>query len=226
MRRQRIQLSQPASSHSDTCNTIEATPSSSLPGNTASISKPSYVKDNEQSSDISKNRKPNFSSRDEPSPLVLQPYVPKSKRKSCNSQVGSYNRVNPTGPSLPSVPSHKSYKPTDASWDETYSVHDISTLRTADSRAPDFQSHKPVQQVKQTHQVTNATRSLKQTGSSTEEAKSAEPNEEDIAREIVLKELLHKDAKKNAALEQVQQALIGKKTGKVISISTNVWKMS
>ena len=225
MRRQRIQLSQPTFSQSDTRNATEATPSSSLPGNTVSISKPSQIKDNTQSSDLSKDRKPNFSSRDEPSPVVLQPYVPKSKRKSCHSQVGNYNKINPTGPTLPSVPAHKRYKPTDASWEDTYSIHGVSALGTASSKESYSQSHKTVQQLKQTHQVTDATGSLKQTSNSTKEAKSSEPNEEDIAQEKVLKELLHKDAKKNAALEQVQQALIGKKTGKElpnVSFSCNM----
>ena len=225
MRRQRIQLSQPVPSQSDTCNTTEATPCNSLPGHTVPISKSSDIKDNVQSSDLSKNRRPNFSSSDEPSVLVLQPYVPKSKRKSCNSQVGNYNKVNPTGPTLPSVSAHKNYKSTDASWEDTYSIHGVHALGTASSKASYSQSHKTVQQLKQTHQVTDATDSLKQTSNSTKEAKSSEPNEEDIAQEKVRKELLHKDAKKNAALEQVQQALIGKKTGKElpnVSFSCNI----
>ncbi|XP_072045544.1 uncharacterized protein [Amphiura filiformis] len=218
MRRQHLQLTTPAaSSQSGTQTKIEATPSSSLPGNT----QPSTTRSKSSSGVTAKDkaqtsiagRKSLFANDDEPKVIQLQPYVPKSKQTSTTSQK-NYNKPIMKGPALLSIALHKNYKPKSAllkqSGDDGV-VHDVCSAESKHSKTHDGLQSNIVSNRDQTANVRDV---VQQTHAKETKPSDSVQHQEDIAQTNIIKELLKKDAKKNTALDQVQQALIGNKTEK------------
>ncbi len=240
-RRQRLQLMSTQSSQSNAHNTIEATPVSSLPGNTSSSSTQSKSTSSFVSKQTTKSSffggKSVFSDGSQKS-VQLQPYIPKSKRTNNSQQ--NYQKPIVNGPNLPSVPLHKHYKPNIASWEQSYSSQPHQSTCDAENATGNSKSHDASQSNvlnKSDNEPVRITVSGHQTHSKHLEKNSMHSNVKELLKKDakkntaldcqthskhlednsmhtnIMKELLKKDAKKNTALDQVQQALIGKKTG-------------